>query len=522
MSKTFSSYSKSPGPETHLDLPDEFTDSSSMLYSMYLSRVEGFDKDQVQDWKGGADGVLVFTGLFAASLATFLVDSYKYLQPDTGDGTIVLLSQISQQLAGISNGSHISIPSTIPSQAAFHPSNAALWVNAFWYMSFIISLFCALLATLLQQWARRYARITQPRCSIHKRARVRTFYAVGVERFRFALAVEAIPTLIHLSVFLFLAGLVIFLFGVNQSIAYATLATTVACALLYTAATVLPSIYLDCPYQTPLSPLVWRLRRMLTSAVRYAAKRAVERLDKKKDKELPVSAPNDAKASTLRGVTIWLKGLSKLAVPTSLVKAAEAAALHKDVSPELDARALAWTLDTVDEEHELEQFSRGIIHWVKSKFVRSPANVIEKAVSMSELHPDLGRDISYLYIRSEDPGTLTDSKVLPPGVRDRRKDLCLRAMYEYPGAMLGVLRRADKDDSDTLRRAYRALLASEHSWKLAQDFIGPLKGKRVRTDLKSLETSPRPTLIPTFTSTCAPRPPSTISSSRTSSTSSRR
>ncbi|KAI0259081.1 hypothetical protein BC834DRAFT_834208 [Gloeopeniophorella convolvens] len=369
---------------------------------MYLSRAEGLNEDLIRDWKESTDGALIFTGLFAVSLVTFLVDSYKHIRPDTGNKTVVLLSQISQQLAGTSNESFVSIPSIISSQETSHPSQSAIWVNALWTMSFVASIVSAFLAILLQQWARRYRRITRPMCSIQRRARTHAFYAEGLERFRFSLAVEAIPTLIHISMFLFLAGLVISLLDVNHSIAYATFAITVSCALLYTAATVLPSVYLNYPYHTPLSPLIWELRRMLASAVRSAAERVVDYLDKGEGKEPQVNSRNLMDAD--RGFMDWLKRLSTLSVPINLVEAAEATALRKDVGPVLDARALAWTLDTVDEEHELEQFSRGIIHWVKSKFVGpSPVNVLEKAVSMSKLHPDLRRDISYLYIRSETP-----------------------------------------------------------------------------------------------------------------------
>ena len=38
----------------------EFTDSSSTLFSLYLSHAEKYDRDQTEGWKAGADGILVF------------------------------------------------------------------------------------------------------------------------------------------------------------------------------------------------------------------------------------------------------------------------------------------------------------------------------------------------------------------------------------------------------------------------------------------------------------------------------
>ncbi|KAN0140464.1 hypothetical protein V8E53_001673, partial [Lactarius tabidus] len=107
------------------------------------------------------------------------------------------------------------VPTSPPS---FSPPNSAVWVNALWFLSLVMSLTCALLATLLQQWARRYLKITQSRYSPHKRARIRAFFAEGVEKCLLPWAVEALPTLLHLSLFLFFAGLVVFLCNVNLTI----------------------------------------------------------------------------------------------------------------------------------------------------------------------------------------------------------------------------------------------------------------------------------------------------------------
>ncbi|KAI0290714.1 hypothetical protein BC826DRAFT_912919, partial [Russula brevipes] len=198
----------------------EFTDSSSTLFSLYLSHAEKYDIDQTDGWKAGADGILVFTGLFAAAIATFVIDSYKSLLPDSAGNTVILLTQISQQLDSLSkNGTHAPIEASFL-QSRFEPPASAILVNVLWFLSLVISLFCALLATLQHRWARRYLRLTHPHFAIHKRARIRSFFAEGVDRFRVAIVVEAIPALLHVSVFLFLAGLVISLFDIHPTVAY--------------------------------------------------------------------------------------------------------------------------------------------------------------------------------------------------------------------------------------------------------------------------------------------------------------
>ncbi|KAI0292178.1 hypothetical protein BC826DRAFT_882965, partial [Russula brevipes] len=221
----------------------------------YLSHATKHDMDQTGSWIAGADGVLVFTGLFAAALATFVIDSYKSLLPDSASNTVVLLAQISRQLDGLSNGTHVTIDTSSLSLPLSNPRppTSAILVNVLWFLSLVIALFCALLATLQQRWARRYLLLTQPQVAIHKRARIRSFFAEGVARFHVPIVVEAIPALLHVSVFLFLAGLVISLFNIHHTLAYVILTATSACAVVYAIITVMPAIYHDSPYTSPLS-----------------------------------------------------------------------------------------------------------------------------------------------------------------------------------------------------------------------------------------------------------------------------
>ncbi|KAI0252535.1 hypothetical protein BJV78DRAFT_1113516, partial [Lactifluus subvellereus] len=136
----------------------------------------------------------------------------------------------------------------------FSPPKYAIWVNLLLVLSLVISLTCAMLATLLQQWARRYLRITQPpRYSPHERARVREFFAHGAERLRLAWAVEALPTLIHLSLFLFFAGLLIYLFNISHTVFWVIVSWIAISVAAYIFITITPIFRLDTPYYAPLS-----------------------------------------------------------------------------------------------------------------------------------------------------------------------------------------------------------------------------------------------------------------------------
>jgi Family of unknown function (DUF6535) len=162
--------------------------------------------------------------LFSATVATFIIQSYQLLSPDSGDEAITLFTQISQQLVNISNGTPLQNV-TAKSNAPFKPTASAIRVNVLWFLSLALSLTCAVSATLIQQRARGYMRLSPSPCrrTLHKRSHIHASTLIGTKRFRMSRAVETITTLLHMSVFLFFAGLVEFLFPVNKIIAFCVL-----------------------------------------------------------------------------------------------------------------------------------------------------------------------------------------------------------------------------------------------------------------------------------------------------------
>ena len=120
---------------------------------------------------------------------------------------------------------------------------------------------CAVLANLLQQWARKYLKLIQPHfnASGPRRARYHAYYADGVENFFLPSVFEALPAMLHLSVFLFFSGLVIFLWTFNSTISKLILSWVAGCLTLYGYITFIPTFRHDSPYNTPLSPLAWKL-----------------------------------------------------------------------------------------------------------------------------------------------------------------------------------------------------------------------------------------------------------------------
>jgi hypothetical protein len=257
------------------------------------------------------------------------------IRPSSQDASTYYLAQIYQQQLLQSNGTRISIPSGLsdPSQP-FTPPTEAVWVNGLWFLSLLISLTCALLATLLQQWARRYLIVAHPRYRPRRRARIRAFYEQGVKDLRVSWTVEALPTLLHISLFLFFAGLSVFLFGVNHTIFKVVIAWVGLCVIVYAYLTFLPIMYKNSPYSTPLFALV----TFCLTSMRRRLFNLYLRLH-------PNSFSNSPRAR-------------HAPFSHSMREVAEEFVLK--LVPGIDHASLLWTFESLDEDKDLEKFLEGI------------------------------------------------------------------------------------------------------------------------------------------------------------------
>ncbi|KAF8896961.1 hypothetical protein CPB85DRAFT_1229458, partial [Mucidula mucida] len=112
--------------------------------------VEKHDSDLCKDWANDVDTLLTFTGLFAATVTAFVIESYQWLQPDAVEITVMFLARISEQLANPGNTTAASIPTD------FSPAPSVKRINIFWILSLTMSLMTALIGILCKQWLREY------------------------------------------------------------------------------------------------------------------------------------------------------------------------------------------------------------------------------------------------------------------------------------------------------------------------------------------------------------------------------
>jgi hypothetical protein len=182
------------------------------------------------------------TGLFSATVGAFIIEFYKQLS-NSGSQTVTPLG----------NGKY----SITPNPPSHSDSVSLIWANAMWLISLVLSLTSALIATLLQQWARRYVEMPTRPGDPKNRSRVRSFLFLGTGIYKMRFAVQIAPTLLHLSVYLFFAGLVIIFRTIDKSVAIAVEVSVGVFGLAYIALSILPCLDVRCPYRTPLSHFLW-------------------------------------------------------------------------------------------------------------------------------------------------------------------------------------------------------------------------------------------------------------------------
>jgi len=126
-----------------------------------------------------------------------------------------------------------------------------------WFISLTLSLLTAFLGVLAKQWLGQYKAVTSgnPR----SRALVRQARYVGLHEWQVPELIGILPVILHLSLALFFAGLVILLRSILQNLAIFVAAVVGAVYVAYIVSNVLPVIYPRCPYRTALTPKLFKL-----------------------------------------------------------------------------------------------------------------------------------------------------------------------------------------------------------------------------------------------------------------------
>ena len=195
---------------------------------------------------------------------------------------------------------------------------------------------------------------------------MRAFYADGVEKMHIPWAVEGLPVLIHLSLFLFFGGLAIFLFNVDVEVFTCVVCWIGFFSIVYGLITLLPLVRYNSPYYTPLSKPVWFLNaslRFVTSTVHHYFS------------YIFFFISGDRRRIRME----WRYDACWSLISRGMEKEAEESATNQ--SSEIDVRIMDWIISALGDDSSLEKFFQTIPGLFSSGLVDIPKNFPQKLFS---------------------------------------------------------------------------------------------------------------------------------------------
>ena len=229
------------------------------------------------------------------------------------------------------------------------------------------------------------------------------FFAKGADEMHILWVVEQLPTMLHLSLFLFFGGLVIFLFNIDHAVFSSVMWWIGLFTIVYGLITVLPIFRHNSPYYAPLSRSAW----FLYGGMNYVLFKAL----------YSVCVWGSIREYQSRIFTLvvryygWMLG--------TMEKAAEETVSKR--SSEIDIRIFDWTLGVLGEDDSLEKFFEAVPGFFSSKLVKG-------------LESGLPDDIFYRFwtIMNEFLDRTLSSNSVVESVKNRRAIICRDIMSIIP------------------------------------------------------------------------------------------
>jgi len=251
---------------------------------------------------------------------------------------------------------------------------------------------------------------------------MRAFFANGMDKILIPLprAVEGLPALLHLSVFLFFAGLLIFLFNISHAVFFPVTSWIALFLMVYGCITLMPVFRHDSPYYAPFSSVVW----LLYAGIQYCRFAIATFITSQTCIYDTDRDPSDLKDRYRR----WMSGGIRKAVEEAV----------SELSPKIDLRILEWTLRTLGGDDSLERFFQSIPDFFQSKLVRNLGRNFSFDLAnmfLETLCGFLNRTLSSNSVPEDDktrrltiyrdvmdviPGPIIASRLLDDALRDRQ------------------------------------------------------------------------------------------------------
>ncbi|KAG8996793.1 hypothetical protein FRB94_008020 [Tulasnella sp. JGI-2019a] len=237
-------------PHDKLGVLDRFKEKRD-YWLKYDTLADSKDKAMIERLNGELDVLLIFVGLFSAVNTAFIVLTTASLSAPPSYRTDALLTLIVMQV-----GNSTLTPNDL--NPPFSPGRAAIRQNCTFFASLCASILAAAGAMLAKQWLQSYQRTGQTG-SRQRQSFLRTQKWMGTESWRLRPVIEALPTLLLISLALFFTALSDLLWSTCQSVAIVVVVFAVIGATFYGATVTAAAVDVFCPYQTAVSRIIREL-----------------------------------------------------------------------------------------------------------------------------------------------------------------------------------------------------------------------------------------------------------------------
>ncbi|KAK0481045.1 hypothetical protein EDD18DRAFT_1113163 [Armillaria luteobubalina] len=211
------------------DPPFEEAGPTARVWQAYVDESLIHDAEMVANERDKVNILLVFAGLFSAIVSAFIAQSSSNLQPDYDKLSAYLLFDLVNIQRALANGTSLDGINT----SGTDPT------------------------VLANEWHYHYLSPISGDPQI--RSRIRQFRYMGLRRWHVSGFIALLPLMLHLSLGLFLLGLVLYLLPLQLGIALSTGTIAMSTFVVYVTTNTLPMIYPQCPYKTPVSSVLYAI-----------------------------------------------------------------------------------------------------------------------------------------------------------------------------------------------------------------------------------------------------------------------
>ncbi|TFK68280.1 hypothetical protein BDN72DRAFT_858511 [Pluteus cervinus] len=240
--------------------------------------VEDYDDDMCRAWKDEIDKLLIFAGLFSATVTAFAAESYTWLDNPADTNTDLLAQLVRLQL---NNSNPSSVDFDLGLIPPFKPSESAVRINVVWFLSLTLSLGTVLIGVLCLQWLRAFQRRTSGPLQDRLARRQMTFD--GLIAWKVPEIISSLPLILELSLILFFVGMVDLLWMRHPTVAILVAIPIAAVILVVVFTTLMPAIELvlgegsdrspRCPYRSPQALLACNALTLICRGLRFVIPR---------------------------------------------------------------------------------------------------------------------------------------------------------------------------------------------------------------------------------------------------------